>query len=220
MKILVSCEESQAVTKEFRRLGHEAYSCDIAPCSGGHPEWHLQQDVLPLLKEKWDMIITFPPCTHLAVSGAAHFKKKRADGRQREGIEFFMKFINADCDKIAIENPIGIISGNYIAKHFPDLQEKYNFPIKPTQIIQPWMFGDNFNKSTCLWLKGLSPLIPQVTEQPELEWFEWTDSKTGKKKRQPKWVMDALKLPPKERAMVRSKTFHGIAKAIAEQWGG
>ena len=220
MKILVSCEESQAVTKEFRRLGHEAYSCDITPCSGGHPEWHLQQDVLPLLKEKWDMIITFPPCTHLAVSGAAHFKKKRADGRQREGIEFFMKFINADCDKIAIENPIGIISGNYIGKHFPDLQEKYNFPIKPTQIIQPWMFGDNFNKSTCLWLKGLSPLIPQVTEQPELEWFEWTDSKTGKKKRQPKWFMDALKLPPKERAMVRSKTFHGIAKAIAEQWGG
>ena len=220
MKILVSCEESQAVTKEFRRLGHEAYSCDIAPCSGGHPEWHLQHDVLPLLKEKWDMIIAFPPCTHLAVSGAAHFKKKRADGRQREGIEFFMNFINADCDKIAIENPIGIISGNYIEKHFSYLQEKYNFPIKPTQIIQPWMFGDNFNKSTCLWLKGLSPLIPQVTEQPELEWFEWTDSKTGKKKRQPKWFMDALKLPPKERAMVRSKTFHGIAKAMAEQWGG
>jgi hypothetical protein len=220
MKILVACEESQAVTKEFRRLGHEAYSCDIAPCSGGHPEWHLQQDVLPLLKEKWDMIIAFPPCTDLAVSGAAWFEQKRRDGRQQKSIDFFMKFINADCDKIAIENPIGIISGNYIAKHFPDLQEKYNFPIKPTQIIQPWMFGDNFNKSTCLWLKGLSPLIPQVTEQPELEWFEWTDSKTGKKKRQPKWFMDALKLPPKERAMVRSKTFHGIAKAMAEQWGG
>ena len=235
MKILVACEESQAVTIELRKLGHEAYSCDIMECSGGHPEWHTQQDVLPLLNgnctfktndqkshtidSKWDMIIAFPPCTHLAVSGAAHFEKKREDGRQREGIEFFMKFINADCDKIAIENPIGIISGNYIAKHFPDLQEKYNFPIKPTQIIQPWMFGDNFNKSTCLWLKGLSPLIPQVTEQPELEWFEWTDSKTGKKKRQPKWFMDALKLPPKERAMVRSKTFLGIAKAMAEQWG-
>lgn len=220
MKILVACEESQAVTIELRKLGHEAYSCDIEPCSGGHPEWHLQQDVIPLLKEKWDMIIAFPPCTHLAVSGAAHFEKKRADGRQRQGIEFFMQFLNADCDKLAVENPIGIISGNYIAKHFPDLQEKYNFPIKPTQIIQPWMFGDNFNKSTCLWLKGLNPLVPKVTEQPELEWFEWTDSKTGKKKRQPKWFADAWKLPPKERAMVRSKTFPGIAKAMAEQWGG
>ena len=237
MKILIACEESQAVTIELRKRGHEAYSCDIEPCSGGHPEWHIQQDVLSLIdgrcyfytvdgiyhntvaKFKWDMIIAFPPCTHLAVSGAAHFKKKREDGRQREGIEFFMKFINADCDKIAIENPIGIISGNYIAKHFSDLQEKYNFPIKPTQIIQPWMFGDNFNKSTCLWLKGLSPLVPKITEQPELEWFEWTDSKTGKKKRQPKWVADAWKLPPKEKAMVRSKTFPGIAKAMAEQWG-
>ena len=236
MKILIACEESQAVTIELRKRGHEAYSCDIEPCSGGHPEWHIQQDVLSLIdgrcyfytvdgiyhntvaKFKWDMIIAFPPCTHLAVSGAAHFKKKREDGRQREGIEFFMKFINADCDKIAIENPIGIISGNYIAKHFSDLQEKYNFPIKPTQIIQPWMFGDNFNKSTCLWLKGLSPLVPKITEQPELEWFEWTDSKTGKKKRQPKWVADAWKLPPKEKAMVRSKTFPGIAKAMAEQW--
>lgn len=244
MRILVACEESQAVTIELRKLGHEAYSCDIEPCSGGHPEWHIQQDVFKILQpcdngygykdyinfttvddtyhildKRWDMIIAFPPCTHLAVSGAAHFEKKRADGRQREGIEFFMKFINADCDKIAIENPIGIISGNYIAKHFSDLQKKYNFPIKPTQIIQPWMFGDNFNKSTCLWLKGLNPLIPQVTEQPELEWFEWTDSKTGKKKRQPKWFADAWKLPPKERAMVRSKTFPGIAKAMAEQWG-
>lgn len=235
MRILVACEESQAVTIEMRKRGHEAFSCDIEPCSGGHSEWHIQQDVLILLNgycvfktcdgvihhinSKWDVIIAFPPCTHLAVSGAAHFKKKREDGRQKEGIEFFMKFLYADCDKIAIENPIGIISGDYIVKHFPDLQEKYGFPIKPTQIIQPWMFGDNFNKSTCLWLKGLPPLIPQVTKQPELEWFEWIDSKTGKKKRQPKWFADAWKLPPKERAMIRSKTFPGIAKAIAEQWG-
>ena len=110
MKILVACEESQAVTKEFRRLGHEAYSCDIVPCSGGHPEWHLQQDVLPLLKEKWDMIIAFPPCTDLAVSGAAWFEQKRRDGRQQKSIDFFMHFANADCPKIAIENPIGIMS--------------------------------------------------------------------------------------------------------------
>ena len=133
MKILVACEESQAVTKELRRLGHEAYSCDIEPCSGGRPEWHLQQDVIPILGEKWDMIIAFPPCTHLAVSGAAHFEKKRADGRQRQGIEFFMQFLNADCDKLAVENPVNIISGDYISKHFPDLFQKYGFPIKPTQ---------------------------------------------------------------------------------------
>ena len=140
MKILVACEESQAVTIELRKLGHEAYSCDIEECSGGHPEWHLKQDVIPLLKEKWDMIIAFPPCTHLAVSGAAWFKTKREDGKQRGGIEFFMKFLNADCNKIAVENPIGIISGTYIKKHFTDLVNKYGLPIKATQIIQPWQF--------------------------------------------------------------------------------
>ena len=243
MKVLVACEESQAVCKAFRGKGHEAYSCDIIECSGGHPEWHIQGDVLPLLKrkdngnngwhhffftttdgvehsvEKWDMIIAFPPCTHLCVSGARHFEKKRADGRQRWGIEFFCQLLNADCDKISIENPIGIISGDYIPKHFPDLAEKYKLPIKPTQIIHPWMFGDNYSKSTCLWLKGIEPLVPIVTEQPELEWFEWVDGKTGKKKRQPKWFADAWHLPPDERAKVRSKTFPGIAKAMAEQWG-
>ena len=244
MRILVACEESQAVCKAFREKGHEAYSCDIIECSGGHPEWHIQGDVLEILNPsklfenemagvtfftadgelhsfigKWDMIIAFPPCTHLAVSGAAWFEKKRADGRQRDGIEFFCQFLNADCDKISIENPVGIISGDYIPKHFPDLAEKYSLPIKPTQIIHPWMFGDNYSKSTCLWLKGIEPLVPLVTEQPELEWFEWIDSKTGKKKRQPKWFADAWKLSPEERAKVRSKTFLGIAKAMAEQWG-
>lgn len=221
MKILVACEESQRVTIELRKLGHEAYSCDIIPCSGGHPEWHLQQDVTPLLKQHcWDMIIAFPPCTHLAASGSQWFAKKRADGRQREGIEFFCQFLEADCEKIVIENPIGIISGDYIKTHFPDLAEKYNLPRKPNQIIHPWMFGDNYAKSTCLWLKGVEPLIPEVTEQPELEWFEWVDSKTGKTKRQPKWYYEAFKLSSAERAKVRSKTFPGIAKAMAEQWAG
>lgn len=218
MKILVACEESQAVTIELRKLGHEAYSCDIEPCSGGHPEWHLQQDVIPLLKEKWDMIIAFPPCTHLAVSGAAHFEKKRADGRQREAIEFFMQFINADCDKIAVENPVNIISGTYISKHFPDLQEKYSFPIRPTQVIQPYEFGDKARKKTCLWLRGLPQLKPtNIVDPGEIldggysvgasahyavdengKILSWNDPRTGK---------------------IRSKTFLGIAKAMAEQWG-
>ena len=126
----------------------------------------------------------------------------------------------ADCDRIAIENPVGIISGDYIPKHFLDLAEKYGLPLKPTQIIHPWMFGDNYSKSTCFWLKGLEPLVPKVTEQPELKWFEYTNRKTGKKKRQPKWYADALKLPPEQRAKHRSKTFPGIARAMAEQWGG
>ena len=204
MKILVACEESQAVTKELRKLGHEAYSCDLLPCSGGHPEWHLQQDVIPLLKEKWDMIIAFPPCTHLAVSGARHFEQKRKDGRQQQGIDFFMKFVNADCPRIAIENPIGIMSSIYR---------------KPDQIIQPWMFGDKFTKSTCLWLKGLPKLEPtNIVEKGEF--IEWTCKKTGKKKRQAKWFFEVLKNAKtnEERSIIRSKTFPGIAKAMAKQW--
>ena len=231
----MACEESQRVCIEFRNKGHEAYSCDIIKCSGGHPEWHIMEDVLPLLNGncefrtvdgalhkvsgKWDMIIAFPPCTHLAVSGAAWFEKKREDGRQKDGIEFFCKFMEADCNNIVIENPIGIISGDYISKWFPELADKYDLPKKPTQIIHPWMFGDNYSKSTCLWIKGLPQLIPLVTEQPELEWFELFDRKTGKKKRQPKWYADAWHLPSEERAKVRSKTFPGIAKAMADQWG-
>lgn len=203
MKILVACEESQAVTIELRKLGHEAYSCDILPCSGGHPEWHLQRDVIPLLKEKWDMIIAFPPCTHLAVSGARHFAQKIKDGRQQQGIDFFMQFVNADCPRIAIENPIGIMSSKYR---------------KPDQIIQPWMFGDKYTKSTCLWLKGLPKLKPtNIVEHGE--YFEWID-KNGKKKRQPKWFFEALKKAKtsEERSILRSKTFPGIALAMATQW--
>ena len=139
MRILVACEESQAVCIELRKLGHEAFSCDMRECSGGHPEWHIQSDVLPLINGNcvfctatefykqngpWDMIIAFPPCTHLAVSGAAWFEKKRKDGRQREAIEFFMQMLNADCNKIAVENPVNIISGNYIGEHFSDMQQK------------------------------------------------------------------------------------------------
>lgn len=199
MKILVACEESQAVTIELRRLGHEAYSCDIEPCSGGHPEWHLQQDVIPLLDEKWDMIIAFPPCTHLAVSGAAWFEEKRKDGRQQAGIDFFMVFANAKCERVAIENPVGVISSIWR---------------KPDQIIQHWQFGHPESKKTCLWLKGLPPLLPENTvEQGERIVFA-----SGKS--MPKWYADAWRLPKKERAAMRSKTFSGIAKAMAEQWAG
>lgn len=229
MKVLVACEESQAVTKELRKLGHDAFSCDVIECSGGHPEWHIMQDVLPLLNGKcdfetmngdkylicgkWDMILAFPPCTHLAVSGAAWFEKKRADGRQREGIEFFCQFLKADCDKVAIENPVGIIAGDYVPKWFPDLATKYNLPQKPTQKIHPWQFGDEFEKTTCLWLKGL----PGLTPTKIVGKGEFTVHKSGKKK--PKWFADAFRLPPEERAKVRSKTFPGIAHAMATQWG-
>ena len=233
MKVLVACEESQEVCKAFRTKGHEAYSCDIISCSGGHLEWHIKDDVLKVLRggqfitmdnmshyvPRWDMVIAFPPCTHLAVSGAAWFEKKRADGRQREGIEFFCNFLELECEKVVIENPVGIISGDYIPKYFPDIAERFNLPQKPTQIIHPWMFGDNYSKSTCLWVRGVKPLEPIVKVQPELEWFEWIDGKTGKKKRQPKWFADAWHLPPEERARVRSKTFPGIARAMADQWG-
>jgi hypothetical protein len=173
---------------------------------------------------KWDLIIAFPPCTHLTNSGARHFEKKRADGRQREGVEFFCQFLNADCDRIAIENPVGIISGNYIAEHFKDLAKKYGLPKKPSQIIQPWQFAitefDKTKKSTCLWLKGLPLLVPIHTEEPEIAYFEWYDEKAGRIKRQTQWYYDTRCLGAKGRAKAASKTFPGIARAMAEQWGG
>lgn len=145
MRILVACEESQAVTKELRRLGHDAYSCDLQACSGGHDEWHIQVDALQLLKIKWDMVLAFPPCTHLAVSGARYFAEKRRDGRQQAAIDFFMRFAECDCPRVAIENPVGIMSTHYR---------------KPDQIIQPWQFGHGETKATCLWLRGLPKLRP------------------------------------------------------------
>ena len=251
MRILVACEESQAVTKELRKLGHKAFSCDIIECSGGHPEWHIMQDVLPLLNPKnhplwdgsttikgvefktcdgkehfiydrWDMIIAFPPCTHLAVSGARHFEKKREDGRQREGIEFFCQILNADCDKIAVENPVNIIAGDYVKKWFPDLAEKYGLPKKPSQNIQPWQFGHRASKKTCLWLKGLPGLVRTdvvdagvfVTTGKDnkkyTEWLAWCKDENGK----------TIGWNDPRTAKLRSKTFPGIAKAMAEQWAG
>lgn len=198
MKILLACEESQAVTREFRAIGHEAYSCDILPTSGNNPEWHIQDDVTKILNDNWDMVIAFPPCTHLASSGAAWFEAKRKDGRQQQGIDFFHLFTDLKAPKVAIENPIGVMS---------------TFYRKPDQIIQPYYFGDPYRKSTCLWLKGLPKLQPTNI----VDMGEQITYKSGTT--MPKWYADAWKLSPAERSKVRSKTFPGIAKAMATQWG-
>lgn len=197
MKILVACEESQAVTKAFRKNGHEAYSCDVLKCSGGNPEWHLHEDVLPLLLETWDMIVAFPPCTHLASSGARWFRQKQEDGRQPKAIDFFLRIANADCDKICIENPIGIMSTEFR---------------KPNQIINPWQFGHPVKKATCLWLKNLPPLKPtNIVEKGD-------DITLSSGKVMSKWYYETSCLPQKDRATARSKTFQGIADAMADQW--
>ena len=209
MKILVACEESQAVTKELRKLGHQAFSCDLLPCSGGHPEWHFKQDVFEVIKQGWDMMIAHPPCTFLAVSGARWLYNK--DGsknaerykKQAEALDFVQKLMDAPINKIAIENPISVISSNIR---------------KPDQIIQPYMFGDKAQKSTCLWLKNLPKLVPtDIVDKGEFIEFI---SKKGVKKKQPKWYFDALKdaKTPAERRTLRSKTFKGIAEAMATQW--
>lgn len=194
MRVLVACEESQRVCISFRELGHEAYSCDIQECSGGHPEWHIQDDVLNHL-EGWDLIIAHPPCTYLSNAGASCLFKdgKLNDERYQKGLlgkEFFLKLYNAPCSKICIENPVP--------------SKIYKLP-KYTQIIEPYYFGEKYKKKTCLWLKGLPPLVPtKIVNNPiptnNAIWFN-----NGSKE---------------ERQKVRSKTFWGIARAMAYQWGG
>ena len=230
MRVLIACEESQRVCTAFRERGHEAYSCDIIECSGAHPEWHIQGDVVPLLNGNcmffdcrggyhyidgsWDLIIAHPPCTYLTVSGNRAFDTqrygKKAEMRWMDRVKaavFFMRIIGADCKMIAVENPIGIMSSVYR---------------KPDQIIHPWMFAiseeEHTEKQTCLWLKGLPNLQQTVPIKPEIAYKEWLD-KNGKKKRQTLWYYQTRCLGPKERAIAASKTFPGIAKAMAEQWG-
>lgn len=199
MRVLVACEESQAVTSQLRRGGVEAYSCDLLPCSGNHPEWHIQADALEVAKMSWDMVLAFPPCTHLASSGACWFPAKQRDGRQQMGIGFFLAFTALDhVPRVAIENPVGIMSRLYR---------------KPDQIIQPYMFGDPARKKTCLWLKGLPKLVPTDVVEPEI-----VEYANGKGTDSP-WHMDTLGLPAALRSRERSKTFPGIAKAMATQWG-
>ena len=231
MNILVACEESQAVTKQLRKLGHNAYSCDLLPCSGGHPEWHFNMDVFKVISAKggivqngkkislrrnWDMMIAHPPCTYLAVSGAQwyyhpedkhlpvsdrrpHPKYPNRSKDKDEAISFFMALANSPIEKIAIENPIGIISSVWR---------------KPDQVVHPFMFGDEARKTTCLWLKNLPLLVPtKIVGEGERIYF-----KSGKS--QPKWYSDAFVKAKshEERRTLRSKTFPGMAKAMAKQW--
>ena len=227
MNVLIACEESQEVCKAFRVRGHRAFSCDIQECSGGHPEWHIMQDVLGILNPKdhgnntldavwfitmggqfhevpkWDLIIAHPPCTYLTLAGNKWFKpeyKDRFPEREREredAVAFFMQFANADCDRIAIENPVCIMSSRWR---------------KPDQYIEPYFFGEPEKKKTGLWLKGLPPLKPTNIVEPII-----IHCASGAN--EPRWHMETMKLPKKERSKARSKTFPGIAAAMAEQWG-
>lgn len=234
MRVLVACEESQAVTVELRRLGHEAYSCDILPSSGGHPEWHIQGDCIPLINghdewkapfpifrtsdgfwhdvpKRWDMILAFPPCTHLCSAGQRWFSPGpgQKDPKLREdAAAFFIALANANCDKIAIENPVGIMSTRYR---------------RPDQKIQPWQFGHAHSKTTCLWLKGLPPLKPtDILTKPEDGWENQGFTQNGKyagfKNYDEEGKLLAWNDP--RTAVIRSKTYPGIARAMAEQWAG
>ncbi len=218
MNVLVACEESQRVCISFRERGHNAFSCDIEPCSGGHPEWHIMQDVVPLLNGrcsfktmdgiehsvdgKWDLIIAHPPCTYLTLAGNKWFKTEFADRfpdrqkQRKEAIDFFMAIANADCDKIAIENPVGVMSSQWR---------------KPDQYIEPYMFGDPEKKKTGIWLKGLPLLKPTNIVEPVI-----IHCKSGAN--EPRWHMETMHLPKEERSRVRSQTFIGIAHAMASQW--
>lgn len=206
MRILVACEESQAVTIELRRLGHEAYSCDIQPCSGGYPEWHLQVDALEMLKLKWDMIIAHPPCTYLTAAGAVRLFDhdgtiKDADRFDRGGkaAEFFRAFLEADCPRIAVENPVPL--------------KCFRLP-KYQQIIEPFHFGEPWRKRTCLWLKGLPPLMATQLVKPKGLWIGSTSA------RRDPTIKRRYELHSNRDSKRRAKTFPGIARAMAEQWAG
>lgn len=218
MKVLIACEESQRVCIAFREKGHEAYSCDMQECSGGHPEWHIKGDCLPIINGncefttqdeqghiidgKWDLLIAHPPCTYLSNAGARHLWKghKLNEERYKQGLlakEFFLRFINADCEKICVENPIP--------------SKIYELP-KYSQIVQPYEYGHPYTKKTCLWLKGLQPLMPTDIVVPI---GNYCPSGTYSKKHD----NEHRGLFTKDRAKNRSKTFEGIARAMAEQWG-
>ena len=221
MNVLIACEESQAVCKAFREIGHNAFSCDIQECSGGRPEWHIQGDVLKIIngdcdfitagmrvhyiEGPWDLVIAHPPCTDLAVSGSRWFPEKQKDGRQQKSIVFFMQMALCNDRRLAVENPICIMSSAWR---------------KPDQIIQPYWFGHPVAKSTCLWLKNLPPLKPTEIVEPEVI---HSKGKSGGFSG-PAWLVrdengKILKWNDPRTAKERSKTYEGVAKAMAEQWG-
>lgn len=229
MKVLIACEESQTVCKAFRAKGHEAFFCDLQECSGGHPEWHIQGDALKLISPDcttfttmdgcthehtgWDLLIAHPPCTYLSFAGNRYFNISKYGDRaiqrhrlREEAAEFFMRFANANCEKICIENPVGWMNAHYK---------------KPAQTIHPYFFAENEQdeknyamKRTCLWLKGLPPL-ERTTSLPKPQPI-FRDRRTGK----PRYFCDAISGSKKDSKKLRSKTFPGIAEAMAEQWGG
>lgn len=202
MRVLVACEESQVVAKAFRQRGHAAFSCDVLPCSGGHPEWHIQRDAIEVAyRDPWDLMIAHPPCTYLTNTAARWLYDDRYPDRlqkREEALEFFLKLYNAPIDKVCVENPVGYVSTAFR---------------KPDQYVQPWFFGDPVSKKTGLWLKNLPKLEPTNVVTPLKH-----VSSTGKV--WDKWFFETSLISDlKERAKVRSKTFEGIAKAMAEQWG-
>lgn len=212
-RILIACEESQEICKAFRNLGFEAYSCDLKECSGKHPEWHIVGDIFEVIKtqKKFDLMIAHPPCTYLAVSGARWMYNKDKTinidrlNNQNNALDFVQKLMNLDIKHIAIENPVSVISSRIK---------------KPSQCIQPWQYGHKAQKKTCLWLKNLPLLIPtNIVEKGDF--LTWICSKTGKIKRQSKWDTDIFRTSktPESIKVSRSKTFEGIAQAMAKQWG-
>jgi hypothetical protein len=214
MRILLGCEESQAVCVEFRKLGHEAFSCDLQECSGGHPEWHLQMDIFEAIKMGWDLMVCFPPCTFLTVTGARWlYNKDKSRNEERwinqdKAVEFAKELFYSDINMVALENPVGKLSSLWM---------------KPTQIIQPYYFGDEAQKTTCLWLKNLPKLYHSYQKDLFSESIthcgkgEMVSTSTGKTFS--KWYWETSKGKGEERRRLRSKTFPGIARAMAEQWG-
>ena len=207
-RVLIACEESQVVTKAFRALGIEAYSCDILPCRGGHEEWHIQGDVIPLLQQDWGMIIAFPPCTYLTNAGMCNLTRKGATEEYRaerlrkrdEALEFALQIYNSKCPQVAVENGVGYLSTGWR---------------KPDQIIHPYEFGHSVNKKTCLWLKNLPRLVPTNMVEPD-------NKRVRLGKTVSSWYAKTLKEGGgdlQKVSQIRSTTFHGIAEAMAFQWG-
>lgn len=217
MRVLIACEKSGVVCNAFRAKGHEAYSCDVLP-TDGNPAWHIQDDVLNCLHLTWDLLIAHPPCDHLAKAGAGWWRQKREDGRQADAIEFFYRLASAGVPRICIENPAGVFNGRYINRYLPELIRSYlwlaDLPRKPEQIVHPYHFGDPYRKETCLWLYNLPPLVinPDNVVTP-LE-FGIRNTPTGARR-----VYWQDNLSKKNRKEIRSKTFPGIARAMARQWG-